>query len=139
MSYCRWSDNDFCCDLYCYKDDGNFVTQVAMLRFEYTGRPPKIDFDGEYNSEKVAMQTKARDDFFERAKRVRIGLAYDGKTLVDENILAFRERLIALKTLGYRLPDRVLGKVNDEIREMRLSPDQFEQPQVNTGEPVIQH
>jgi hypothetical protein len=138
MSYCRWSDDDFSCDLYCYKDEGNFVTRVAMLRFEYTGRPPKIDFDGEYNPDKVAMQTKVRDEFFERAKRVRIGLPCDGETLVDENILSFRRRLIALKTLGYRFPDRVLAKIDDEIREMRLSADLIEQPQVDAGERVIQ-
>lgn len=30
MSYCRWSSNDFQCDLYCYEDiNGGWTTHIA--------------------------------------------------------------------------------------------------------------
>src|SRR5687767_6611694 len=33
MSYCRWSTDDFQCDLYCYEDvSGGFTTHVAGRR-----------------------------------------------------------------------------------------------------------
>jgi len=116
MSYSRWSSDDFCCDLNCFERNGRYVTQLAMLRYEYTGRPPKIDFDGQHDADKIALQTKLRDQFFEKAIKVPIGLPHDGETFVDEDLQSFRERLVMLKELGYRFPDRVLAMVDDQIR-----------------------
>jgi hypothetical protein len=98
-----------------------------MLRFEYTGNPPKIVFDGQCDDEKIAMQSKARDKFFQRVPKVPIGLPYDGQTFIDENIEMFRDRLLMLKELGYKFPNRVLAKVGDEVRESLLSPMQVDQ------------
>jgi hypothetical protein len=117
MSYCRWSDDDFRCDLYCYESDGGYVTRIAALMFVYSGQPPRVDSNGHHDADKIALQTKARDKFFENAIKIPIGLPYDGETFVDEDIHSFRKRLVLLKELGYRFPDRVLARIDDEIRE----------------------
>jgi len=35
MSYCRWSSNNFNCDLYCYHSDWGFETHVAGGRYRW--------------------------------------------------------------------------------------------------------
>ena len=45
MSYCRWSTDNFKCDLYCYEDvNGGFTTHVA------SNRPsPPYPYEGSYD------------------------------------------------------------------------------------------
>lgn len=88
MSYCRWSSDDFECDLYCYADvRGGYTTHVA-------GR-----------------DKKGKD----------IGLPHDNATFNDDTLEEFRERLLALRAIGYSFPNYVIDVVDEEIDA--LNPD----------------
>lgn len=87
MSYCRWSSDNFECDLYCYSDvNGGYTTHVA-------GRRRQGD------------------------ELVAIGLPHDGKTFNDATLEEFKERLLSLRAAGYSFPNYVLETVDAEIAE----------------------
>lgn len=46
MSYCRWSSDDFQCDVYCYEADEGFIIHVAVSRpvLKDGDLPPRIPF-----------------------------------------------------------------------------------------------
>lgn len=46
-----------------------------------------------------------------------IGLPYDGETFNDPTLEIFRDRLLELRTIGYRFPDYVLTAIEEEMRE----------------------
>jgi hypothetical protein len=123
MSYCRWSSDDYRCDLYCYEDaSGGWTTHVARSR--YVGERPHPDWSGLIgrvcDPARVALfweQHTALSDWLATAERVPIGLPHAGATFNDPTPQAFRDRLIALRELGYHFPDYVLEKIDQEIAE----------------------
>ena len=125
MSYCRFSSMDFGCDLYCFADcAGGYTTYVAANKI--VGEVPKIpEFPlgkqdtPEWKAWGVAY--KAQMDFLETAKRVPIGLPYDGERFNDLDLESFLARLLMLRERGYRFPDYVLEDVRSEIEEERKS------------------
>lgn len=113
MSYCRWSSDDFSCDLYCYEDvSGGWTTHVAGNRV--VGNIPHIDWPMT-SSEDFARQYKAQMDFLKTAERKPIGLAYDGQTFNDETLEDFRARIVMLREAGYSCPEYVLKRIDEEI------------------------
>jgi hypothetical protein len=118
---CRWSDDEFCCDVICCKDNGRYVTRVAKFKYVFTGLLPKIDGNGHYDADKIARQMKARDEFFDKAEKVPIGLPFDGMIFFDEDLSSFRERLVKLRECGYRVPDRVFALIDNEMRDQAPS------------------
>lgn len=94
MTYCRWSDDSFRCDLYCYQDtSGGWTTHVALYR-----DPEGLLTDPVY--------------------KVLIDLPYAGERFNDGTRVAFKERLLMLREVGYRFPDWVLATIDEEIAEM---------------------
>lgn len=118
MSYCRWSSDNWKCDLYCYADStGGWTTHVASNRI-VVELPELPEFTPETSEEyfKVhAEQSKLLDD----CKRVSIGLEFDGDSFNDSTIEDFRDRLIMLREAGYSFPDYVLERVQEEIEASR--------------------
>lgn len=115
MSYCRWSTDDFGCDLYCFEDVlGGWTTYVAGHR--PVGSIPKVtaSFD---EPEEMARQMRAQSQWLDTCERKPIGLPHDGKRFFDTTLENFRERLLSLRALGYRFPDAVLDQVDFEIAE----------------------
>ena len=101
MSYCRWSSDDFKCDLYCYKDvSGGYKTHVADRR---------IVGDIPHAQEK-------QDAFLETAKMRRIKLPYHGQSFNDPDLKSFLKRLLDLRQIGYNFPDDVLNRVKEELK-----------------------
>lgn len=126
MSYCRWSTNDFDCDLYCYEDvSGGWTTHVAGNRV--VGVVPPEDM-GLLLSGKAAdlatymAQHKARRDFLDAAEHKPIGLPHDGATFNDPTLETFRARVVSLREIGYHCPGWVLDDIDDEIAERDKPP-----------------
>lgn len=113
MSYCRWSSDNFCCDLYVYESvQGGWETHVAGRRV--VGSVPKIDM----SSEKAFLESHHKQsEFMKTAERVDIGLPQDGASFTDYSLNELRARLIWLRELGYNFPDSVLECVEEEMRE----------------------
>jgi len=88
MSYCRWSSDDFRCDLYCYADiGGGYTTYVAKVRFL-----------GADHSQTVA-----------------IGLPHDGETFNDPDLPSLLTRIMSLVALGYHAPAYTIQRIRAEI------------------------
>ncbi len=118
MSYCRWSTDDFQCDLYCYEDaNGGWITHVAGNR--PIGDIPQVDWsllrDDEASQAEWVRQSKAQSEWLCGAERAPIGLPYDGQSFSDPTLEDFRTRLTMLRKAGYRFPDSVLADVSEEI------------------------
>ncbi len=45
------------------------------------------------------------------------GLPHDGASFTDTNLTSFKTRLLELRTIGYRIPDKVFMRIDAEIAE----------------------
>lgn len=114
MSYCRWSTDDFQCDLYVYADvSGGWTIHVAGNRPVYKEPlPPPIPFTAE-----TIRPWMERDQIIhrmlEQAERVPIGLPYDGQSFNDD-----RDGTVAtlrmLKEAGYQFPHDIIDEIAGE-------------------------
>lgn len=122
MSYCRWSSDNWKCDLYCYKDvHGGWTTHVAgRRRVGLDQLPPDplllltaggID-SGEWHKKYVEHHAILESLPFEE-----ITLPYAGATFNDSTLESFREHLLHLRSVGYNFPDYVLEEIDQEIKE----------------------
>jgi len=115
MSFCRWSDDDYQCDVYCYESCyGGFVTHVAdnrpVLDIEL---PPRVEpIIG--NTEAWVARHEQVMDWVENAKRVPIGLPYDGKHFSTNNAKETAELLQMLKEVGYNVPQYAIDALFEE-------------------------
>lgn len=121
MSYCRWSTDDFSCDLYVYSSgEDQYTIHVAGNRV--VGDIPKItsDFLSTHKPtstvEEYVAQHKAQLDWLEDCEREKITLPQAGEsfTLSGEGAIA---KLHKLKALGYKFPDYVITDIEDELKE----------------------
>lgn len=118
MSYCRWSSDNWRCDLYCYEDvSGGITTHIAENRI--VGDIPKapLSLIMEGKNEEFLEAHRKQMAFLETAKRESIGLPYDGETFNDPDYASFFTRLIELREVGYNFPDYVLEQVRDDIKQ----------------------
>lgn len=131
MSYCRFSTNDYQCDVYCYESCyGGYQTEVASRRYVFTGPlPPPLPNDQGMLENVMAFY--ARHDqvrkLLDVQNMVKIGLAYDGASFVDDTLEEFLERLQMLRTAGYNIPDYVFDDVREEIAFSKLSEEEREE------------
>ena len=116
MSYCRWSSDNWRCDLYCYEDvSGGFTTHVAGNRVvgEIPAEPPLVlplpDDWAQQHSRVMA--------FLSTAERRPIGLPHDGESYNDPDLQSFLERVTSLRADGYNVPDYVFDEIRAEINE----------------------
>lgn len=121
MSYCRWSTDNFACDLYAYAEAaGVFTIHVAAQR--YVGDIPKLP-DWNENPTVYLAAINKQHAFLLDAKQERIGLPHDGETFNEETLQDFLDRMIYLRRVGYRFPDYVIDEIKEEIDESKkISP-----------------
>ena len=114
MSYCRWSSDDYLCDVYCYEDvSGGYSTWVAGNRPVYKEPlPPKVshadDFDGRLKRIERVRQ------MLDEADREDIGLSHDGAYFNDPTAWKTAVRLRWLRMLGYSVPQRAIDALREE-------------------------
>jgi len=114
MSYCRWSSDDFQCDLYCYEAvGGGYITHVASMRYVIKELPPPIKF----GDERWAARHDIVMRIVENSELVPIGLPCDGEHYEDETLEEFRDRIAGLIAMGYRAHSRVLETIDAELGE----------------------
>lgn len=117
MSYCRFSTNDFACQLYVYASTEGYSIHVAANK--PVGDIPKITSDyldtrtPTSTAEEYVVQHKAQLDWLKDCKREKITLKYAGESfyLPQEQTVA---KLKELKELGYVFPDYVISDIEDE-------------------------
>ena len=123
MSYCRWSSDDYQCDVYVYADArGGWTTHVAARRRVYTEPlPDPVDLPRGFTEDQFnAWYARHRTvlDMADRAELVDIGLPHDGETFNDLTPGTCLVRLITLRELGYRVPQYAIDSLREEQAEM---------------------
>lgn len=98
MSYCTWTGGGAVSDVYAYRAvdavGPHWVTHVANSRLGERGVTAGL-----------------------MPRMTPIGGPHDGETFSDPSLDAFRERLVALRADGYRVPDSALARIDQEIAE----------------------
>jgi len=112
MAYCRFSSDNFQCDVYCYYScDDKYVIHVASVRREGKIIPFPDPFLSE---EEWWIQYETHKKSLENCKLVPINLPYSGEDFILDTIEEFEQKLILLKTIGYRIPDYVFEIIKKE-------------------------
>lgn len=118
MSYCRWSDNDYQCDVYVYADSrGGYTIHVASNRpILDEDLPPFVPLD-EANIEAWLARNEKLEAWLDRAERRPIGLPYDGESFNVPTASEAADRLEMLKEAGYNVPQYAIDALREEVRE----------------------
>lgn len=114
MSFCRWSSDNFACDLYAYESDAGYMIHVASNRV--VGDVPPLDWETE-DPGVFYTAYKAQHAFLDSATREPIGLAHDGETFVFDSLEEFRDCFVMLREAGYHFPQGLIESIEEEMRE----------------------
>lgn len=118
MSYCRWSTDNFQCDLYCYESVHDcWTTHIAENRVILPKDFPPAPMLSDDNVEEYLAHNRALYKVLGNAERVSIGKAYDGETIDSPDLESFLETLLMLRKEGYNFPDYVIEAVKEELAE----------------------
>ena len=120
MSYCRFSSDNYRCDLYCYASDRGFVTHVAGTRF--VGDIPEVPPILSVPSDVWMEAHKAQRDFISTAERKRIGLPCDGANYTDDDLESFLVTVKGLLAMGYRGRPGLVEDIEDELKQLTPKP-----------------
>ena len=118
MSYCRWSSDNWRCDVYVYEScHGGFDIHVAGNRV--VGEIPRADLELllRGNAKAYSELHKAQMEFLENAERKDIGLQYDGESYNEPDLEHLLRRLSILKKEGYNVPEYVFDTIEKEMTD----------------------
>jgi hypothetical protein len=120
MSYCRWSSDNFTCDLYCYESFDGFQTHVASYRQRTWLRIVHFLTDKRF---------RVTDTYTVRSHRWllrwfylslphslthrRIHLPYAGQSFTDATEKEMFGRILDLARTGYHIPDSLRKEVEN--------------------------
>ena len=118
MSYCRWSSDNWRCDLYAYADaGGGWTVHVAWGR--RVGEIPDDrarDFMMKrITAEEYSVLHREQMDVVGSLPVEAINLPHAGEEFHEPTLEKFKERLLYLRGLGYNFPDYVLDEVDQDI------------------------
>jgi hypothetical protein len=119
MSYCRWSSDDFKCDVYVYAHcDGGWTTHVAGNRVVYKQPlPPEVEFVPHGDNTAWFERHEIISKMLDECDRVRIELPHVGETFSDPTPGACADRLEQLRALGYIVPQYAIDSLREEAAE----------------------
>lgn len=119
MAYCRFSSDDFQCDVYCYASvSGGYVTHVATNKPVLDGTlPPPVPWEKD-NADAWLARHEAVMAWVEKAERKPIGLPHAGERFNDATPGECADRLESLRALGYQVPQRAIDSLREEQKGM---------------------
>lgn len=120
MAVCRWSSNDYQCDVYVYESEEGWQTHVASKRIAYTEPlPDPVDWTpGEpfpFTDWLNRHQVVSRMMF--DSEHLPIGGPKDGASFCDETAAECADRLEELRTMGYNVPQEAIDTLRAEDPE----------------------
>lgn len=120
MSYCRWSSDNFTCDLYCYESNDGFVTHIAESRQRLWFRIFHYLTDkrfpmGKGETYRVWRFIQYFSFTFPRGLMYKkIKLPYAGESFTDPTEADMFKRIRDLISLGYKIPTYLQDEINAE-------------------------
>ena len=122
MSYCRFSTDDFQCDLYIYECvTDQWMIHVAGRKVVYKEplpEPVKLDAESESSWQAWFDRKKKVDEIRKRSELVAIGLPYDGQTIAVDSPGECADAVEMLLSLGYRAPTHIVDELRKEQVEL---------------------
>lgn len=120
MAYCRFSTDDFQCDLYLYESCyGGYQAHIAARRPVYQGElPPQVPIEDTANWWNRHQQVLL---LHQQAELVAIELPYAGESFGTETAAEMLARLHELRALGYSFPDYVLVALAADAADEELN------------------
>lgn len=116
MSYCRFSDDNFRCDVYAYEDCcGGYTIHVASTRF--AGECPHLPLLSEVSPEEWYAAYQRQMRWCKTAERVAIGGPSDGATIHSGSPGECAEELERLRGEGYHVPQGAIDTLLAEEAE----------------------
>lgn len=115
MSYCRFSSDNWKCDIYCYEGGSGFVTHVAGNRV--VGDIPKTPPITKENMPAYMVAHRAQMAFLDTCKRAPIDLPHAGKSFDDPDAGSCADRLESLRAIGYHVPQYAIDTLREEAAE----------------------
>lgn len=120
MSYCRWSSDNWRCDLYCYEDaNGGWTTHVAG-RKKLGWWVPSPSFRllklGKVGNWVWRVQYRLHRFTYGLMTYRDLRSPYAGQSFNDPTLEDFRARVQVLRDSGLRVPDHVFAAIEEEIR-----------------------
>lgn len=116
MSYCRWSCDDYQCDIYCFEADRGFMVHVATHRYQFKRPLPP-----------PAPHSEGVDEYFARHKEVMrmvavadsvaVGLPHDGDSCSFDTPGECADELERLRKCGYRVPQWAIDTLREEQQD----------------------
>lgn len=116
MAYCRWSSDDFKCDIYCYKSvsHGDYEIHISDRKTRILEKlPPRPVTDHEldwYYWEKEAEKVIEDSDL------ETLRLPFNGKSIYFDHPLTTAFFLKNLKNWGYHVPDYAIDRLMHEAK-----------------------
>ncbi|WP_156782258.1 hypothetical protein [Acidihalobacter aeolianus] len=116
MTYCRFSDDDYQCDVLVYNNvHGTITIQVASMRRIYTTTlPPRVPFSIATVEAWMERENTMREIRRRHCISERIGYSYDGHVLRAKTPLDALEALELLRHIGYRVPQYAIDALRTE-------------------------
>jgi hypothetical protein len=118
MSYCRFSSDDFQCDVYAYESCmGGFQVHVAGSRYVFTQPLPEpVSFEREHFQQWCDRHQQVYK-MVEEASLQPIGLSRDGASLIVRTPGECADLLENLRAEGYRVPQYAIDALREEQKE----------------------
>jgi len=119
MSYCRWSSDNFRCDVYVYEAEyGGFVIHVAKGRHTADTPVPEIPSNWhEIDPQDFLKAHMAQMAWLDKAVVIPIGLPHDGESFNFDTAADCATKLEELKALGYQVPQYAIDNLKEEANE----------------------
>lgn len=111
MAYCRWSSDDFQCDIYAYPADGGVTVVVSRNRYDYTP-PPRLRKNA--SVDRCLERHQVIHDLLEDAPLIPIDLPYAGEWRDRITHEEAAEWLTELRELGYNFPVDVIDAILED-------------------------
>lgn len=117
MSFCRFSSDDFNCDVYCYECVDGYQVHIASRRHEGNTPIPKLPYITEDNVAEFLDCYSKQQEWLKDAKLVEIGLEYDGESFSFDTAQEAAEFLKDCKEKGYKVPHYAIEALMEEGNE----------------------
>jgi hypothetical protein len=108
MSYCRWSNDDWTCDIYAYEAEDGFTVHVAANR--YTSEIPHLPSFYEVSNDEWFEAYQAQMKAVETSEKKKIGGKYDGKIFIYDTLEEFLNGIADIRSHGYNVPEYVFER-----------------------------
>lgn len=115
MSYCRFSSDDYQCDVYCYHAEDGYVIHVAGNRRVFTPPPPVPDEPSDFSAD--VKRWSVVTALFAKTKPVDIGGPHDSACFTEATPAFAADRLESLRGDGYRVPQYAIDELRKESGE----------------------